>query len=147
MYEIGTSPYFTNVASGEVTDLPTDSPQQRATEVYEEAAASKRPVYPGGQQVVEYPSYVPEPVYPQGPHIGHIPVHTAQFHPQQSHYQPEDPLVVVVEDRGDIDVDGGCKINGTINVICSKCKQIHISFEFENMFFCYSHLPPVTAEI
>lgn len=89
VYEIGTSPYFTSVAPGEVTDLPTE-----------------RPVHTGGQQVVEYPPYEPDPVHRgEKPHGGQVSIHTVQFRPQHPHYQPEDAQVVVVDNGGDIDVD------------------------------------------
>uniref|UniRef100_A0A8C9XC92 Nidogen 1 n=1 Tax=Sander lucioperca TaxID=283035 RepID=A0A8C9XC92_SANLU len=59
VYEIGTSPYFTNVAPGEVTDLPTEATPQGPPEDYEEAANARRPVYNDGQQV-QYPPYESE---------------------------------------------------------------------------------------
>lgn len=96
VYEIGTSPYFTNVAPGEVTDLPTDAPGQGGAEGDEEAVPPERPVHNDGQQV-EYPPYEPD---------GQVLVHTVQFKPQNPNYTPEDPQVVVVDD-GDINVDGG----------------------------------------
>ena len=89
MYEMGTSPYFTDVAPGEVTDLPTEGS-----------------LYPD-QQEVEYPPYHPAPdPQEEGPVGGQIPIHTVQFQPQQPHYQPQDPQVVIVDDGGDINVDG-----------------------------------------
>lgn len=94
MFEIGTSPYFSNVAPGEVTELPPDSSQQRVLEGYEDAVDIRRPVYPGVQQV-EYPPYEPE---------GQVLVHTVQFQPQHVDF-PGNPEVVVVDD-GDINVDG-----------------------------------------
>lgn len=68
VYEIGTSPYFTNVAPGEVTDLPTEATLQEA-----------------GQQV-EYPPYETEG--------GPIEIHPVQYQP----HQPDNPEVVVVDD-------------------------------------------------
>lgn len=90
VYEIGTSPYFTNVAPGEVTDLPTESTPQEAPEDPEEASDARSPVYTDGQQV-EYPPY-------EGEQIQVLPV---QYQPRQ----PENPEVVVVDDT-DINVDG-----------------------------------------
>uniref|UniRef100_A0A7N8X1R9 Nidogen 1a n=1 Tax=Mastacembelus armatus TaxID=205130 RepID=A0A7N8X1R9_9TELE len=58
VYEIGTFPYFTNVAPGEVTDLPTEATLQEALHDQEEATNARRPVYTNGQEVV-YPPYVP----------------------------------------------------------------------------------------
>uniref|UniRef100_A0A671VLG3 Nidogen 1 n=1 Tax=Sparus aurata TaxID=8175 RepID=A0A671VLG3_SPAAU len=78
VYEIGTSPYFTNVVAGEVTDLP--------------AEATRRPAYTDGQQV-EYPHFESEGAQ--------IEVHPVQYQP----HQPGNPEVVVVDDT-DINVDG-----------------------------------------
>jgi len=83
VYEIGTSPYFTNVAPGEVTELPTKVPSQ--------AGEARQNVYTNGQ--VKYSSY--EPVAEQ---IETIPI---QYQPNQ----PENPEVVVVDDT-EINVDG-----------------------------------------
>uniref|UniRef100_A0AAZ3S0B1 Nidogen 1a n=1 Tax=Oncorhynchus tshawytscha TaxID=74940 RepID=A0AAZ3S0B1_ONCTS len=95
VYEIGTSPYFTSVAPGEVTDLPPDTGLESRVS---EEATSKR--YPGGGQQVTYSPYEPEEeVYRkeqphQGPHHGgQFTVHTVQYQPQ-----------VVVVDDGDINV-------------------------------------------
>lgn len=92
MYEIGTSPYFTNVAPGEVTELPTGATPKEATEGYEEATDARRPEYTEEQQVV-YPPYVGE--------RGQISVYPVQYQP----HQPGNPEVVVVDDT-DINVDG-----------------------------------------
>lgn len=90
VYEIGTSPYFSNVAPGEVTDLPTESSPQGGSAGYEEDVDARRPVYPDGQQV-EYPPYEGE----------QIEVHPVQYQRRQ----PDNPEVVVVDDT-DINVDG-----------------------------------------
>lgn len=87
VYEIGTSPYFTNVAPGEVPDLPPEAtPPSGGT-------SNARPlVYTDGQQV-EYPPYDSEGEQ--------IQVHPVQYQPEQ----PGNPEVVVVDDT-DINVDG-----------------------------------------
>uniref|UniRef100_A0A8D3BTP1 Nidogen 1 n=1 Tax=Scophthalmus maximus TaxID=52904 RepID=A0A8D3BTP1_SCOMX len=59
VYEIGTSPYFTNVAPGEVTDLPTEATPQGAPGGHDEAIDARRATYTDGQQV-QYPPYEPE---------------------------------------------------------------------------------------
>lgn len=92
VYEIGTSPYFTNVAPGEVTDLPTEATPQGAPGGHDEAIDARRATYTDGQQV-QYPPYEPEG--------GQIEVHPVQYRP----HQPEDQEVVVVDDT-DINVDG-----------------------------------------
>lgn len=90
VYEIGTSPYFTNVAPGEVTELPTeDTPQGPPS--YEEASDARRPAYPDGQQVQ----------YGYETDGGQIEIHPVQYQP----HQPGNPEVVVVDDT-DINVDG-----------------------------------------
>lgn len=86
VYEIGTSPYFSNVAEGEVTDLPEEPTPPPLS--YEEAADARRPEYTGQQAV-----------YP--PDVGQIELHQVQYQP----LQPDNPEVVVVDDT-DINVDG-----------------------------------------
>lgn len=90
VYEIGTSPYFSNVAPGEVPDLP---PDEAPTNDPEEGADLTDPAYTDGQQV-EYPPYDPD-----GGQIEIVPV---QYQPPQ----PGNPEVVEVVDDGDINVDG-----------------------------------------
>lgn len=92
VYEIGTSPYFTNVAPGEVSHLPTEAPSQEVLDPEEGEIDGGSPDFDRGQQV-EYPTYEPEG--------GQIQVHPVQYQPNQ----PGNPEVVVVEDT-DINVDG-----------------------------------------
>lgn len=92
VYEIGTSPYFTNVAPGEVPHLPTEAPTQEVFDAEEEEVDGGSPGFDGGQQV-EYPTYEPDG--------GQVQVHPVQYQPNQ----PGNPEVVVVEDT-DINVDG-----------------------------------------
>lgn len=91
VYEIGTSPYFTNVAPGEVPYLPTKAPPQEISDLEGEINEGS-PGFDRGQQV-EYPTYTPEG--------GQIQVHPVQYQPNQ----PGNPEVVVVEDT-EINVDG-----------------------------------------
>lgn len=96
VYEIGTSPYFTNVAPGEVPYLPTEAPtpeifDPEEEEEKEEETDGGSPDFRGQQ--VEYPTYEPE-----GDQIQEPPV---QYQPGQ----PGNPEVLVVEDT-DINVDG-----------------------------------------
>uniref|UniRef100_A0A8D3E9P5 Nidogen 1 n=1 Tax=Scophthalmus maximus TaxID=52904 RepID=A0A8D3E9P5_SCOMX len=81
VYEIGTSPYFTNVAPGEVTDLPTEATPQGAPGGHDEAIDARRATYTDGQQV-QYPPYEPEG--------GQIEVHPVQYRP----HQPEDQELI-----------------------------------------------------
>lgn len=92
VYEIGTSPYFTNVAPGEVPNLPTEAPSQEISDLEEEELDVGSPSFDRGQQV-EYPTYEPEGEQ--------IQVHQVQYQPNQ----PGNPEVVVVDDT-DINVDG-----------------------------------------
>lgn len=55
MYEIGTSPYFTNVAPGEVTDLPSEAKTQAPTERVDEETDARRTVYTDGQEAQDPP--------------------------------------------------------------------------------------------
>uniref|UniRef100_A0A669DFL5 Nidogen 1 n=1 Tax=Oreochromis niloticus TaxID=8128 RepID=A0A669DFL5_ORENI len=71
VYEIGTSPYFSNVAPGEVPELPTEAPPQEDADAYEESSAARRPVYTDGQ-VVAFSPYLQEQTE----------IHPVQFQPQ-----------------------------------------------------------------
>ncbi|XP_070771837.1 nidogen-1 [Enoplosus armatus] len=121
VYEIGTSPYFSNVAPGEVTDLPTEATQQAAPEGYEEATDARRPVYTDGQQV-EYPPY-------EG---GQIEVHPVQYQP----HQPENPEVVVVDDT-DINVDVFSYNLGTCANNRNKCSQFADCKDYSSGYCCH----------
>ncbi|MBN3295054.1 NID2 protein, partial [Amia calva] len=69
VYEIGTSPYFSAVAPGEVTGIPAEAPREKSHGGYDDEAPERvvNPGYgrEGQQQVVEYPPYEPYP--PQQP--------------------------------------------------------------------------------
>lgn len=86
VYEIGTFPHFTNIAPGEVPDLPLDSIRRSETQ------NQQQQVYPDVQQenldgVYHHPEHPPP-----------IQVHTVQFTPQ-------DPQVVEIENDDNIQVD------------------------------------------
>ncbi|XP_029925797.1 nidogen-1 [Myripristis murdjan] len=125
VFEIGTSPYFSNVAPGEVTELPPDSSQQRVLEGYEDAVDVRRPVYPGVQQV-EYPPYEPE---------GQVLVHTVQFQPQHVDF-PGNPEVVVVDD-GDINVDVFSYNFGTCANSGNKCSNFADCKDHTSGYCCH----------
>lgn len=74
VFEIGTFPYFTNVAPGEVTELPTEAPEEAR----------------GVGQQLEYPPYEPEG--------GQIPINPVLYQPQN----PE--VVVVDDTDINVDV-------------------------------------------
>ncbi|KAJ8248388.1 hypothetical protein GJAV_G00241500 [Gymnothorax javanicus] len=132
VYEIGTTPYFSAIAPGEVTEPPRERPQEKELDGEEEEGRPDPPV-----QVVEYPPYEPDPVEPQRPIYPSLPEepqpqepdqdpvahHPLQVHPVQEpvdpeqevepvisvpvqpvQFQPQNPEVVVVDD-GDINVD------------------------------------------
>ncbi|XP_023133776.2 nidogen-1 [Amphiprion ocellaris] len=120
VYEIGTSPYFTNVAPGEVTDLPTEAPAQ-ASGGHEDADA-RRPVYTDGQ--VEYPPYQVE--------AEPIEVHPVQYQP----HQPENPEVVVVDDT-DINVDVFSYNLGTCANNRNKCSQFADCRDYSSGYCCH----------
>ncbi|KAM3863357.1 nidogen-1 [Diretmus argenteus] len=126
VYEIGTSPYFSNVAPGEVTDLPTEDTQQRAAEGYEEAVDPGRPAYPAGQQV-EYPPYEPE---------GQVLVHPVQLEVQQVDFQPVNPEVLVVDD-GDINVDVFSYNFGTCANSGKKCSTFADCRDYSSGYCCH----------
>uniref|UniRef100_A0A3Q0RB25 Nidogen 1 n=1 Tax=Amphilophus citrinellus TaxID=61819 RepID=A0A3Q0RB25_AMPCI len=118
VYEIGTSPYFSNVAPGEVTELPTEAPPQEDADAYEESSAARRPIYTDGQ-VVAYPHY----------QLGQTEVHPVQ-------YQPQNPEVVEV-DEPILNVDvfsynfGRCENNR------NKCSQFADCRDYPNGYCCH----------
>ncbi|CAK6951779.1 nidogen-1 [Scomber scombrus] len=121
VYEIGTSPYFTNVAPGEVTDLPTEASLQRTSDAYEEAINARRTVYTDGQQV-EYPPY----------EIEQIAVHPVQYQPNH----PNNPEVVVVDDT-DINVDVFSYNFGTCTNNRNKCSQFADCKDYSSGYCCH----------
>uniref|UniRef100_UPI0037E84C71 nidogen-1 n=1 Tax=Semicossyphus pulcher TaxID=241346 RepID=UPI0037E84C71 len=121
VYEIGTSPYFTNVAPGEVTDLPPEATPQGPREGREGAADARRLVHTNGQQV-EYPSY-------EG---GLIEVHPVQYQPRQ----PDNPEVVVVDDT-DINVDVFSYNLGTCANNRNKCSQFADCQDYSSGYCCH----------
>ncbi|KAA8584008.1 nidogen-1 [Etheostoma spectabile] len=123
VYETGTSPYFTNVAPGEVADLPTEATPQGPPEDYEEATNARRPVYPDGQQV-QYPPYESE-----GEQIEIQPI---QYQP----HQPDNPEVLVVDDT-DINVDVFSYNLGTCASNRNKCSQFSDCRDYSSGFCCH----------
>ncbi|KAL6101612.1 nid1 [Pungitius sinensis] len=109
VYEIGTSPYFTNVAPGEVTDLLTEATSEEATGGDEVDTDARSIVYSNGQSVQD-PPYEPEEAQ--------IEVHPIQYQP----HQPNNPQVLVVDDT-DINVDVFSYNLGTCANSRNKCSQ------------------------
>uniref|UniRef100_A0A4W6CB03 Nidogen 1 n=1 Tax=Lates calcarifer TaxID=8187 RepID=A0A4W6CB03_LATCA len=123
VYEIGTSPYFTNVAPGEVTDLPTEATPHGAPHGYDDGTNARGPVYTDGQKV-EYPPYEPEG--------GQIQVHPVQYQP----HQPSNPEVVVVDDT-DINVDVFSYNLGTCANNRNKCSQFADCKDYSSGYCCH----------
>ncbi|KAE8280427.1 Nidogen-1 [Larimichthys crocea] len=121
VYEIGTSPYFTNVAPGEVTDLP---PEATASVAYDEVDDTRRTVYTDGQQV-EYPPF-------ESGEEQSIDVHPVQYQP----YQPGNPEVVVVDDT-DINVDVFSYNLGTCSNNRNKCSQFADCKDYSSGYCCH----------
>uniref|UniRef100_A0A8C2WGA8 Nidogen 1 n=1 Tax=Cyclopterus lumpus TaxID=8103 RepID=A0A8C2WGA8_CYCLU len=109
VYEIGTSPYFTNVAPGEVTDLPSEATPQAPTERDDEETDARRTVYTNGQKAQD-PPYETEGAQ--------IEVHQIQYQP----LHPDNPEVLVVDDT-DINVDVFSYKLGTCANNRNKCSQ------------------------
>lgn len=124
VYEIGTSPYFTNVAPGEVPDLPTEATPQGGPDGYDEAANARRPVYTDGQQV-EYPPYETEG--------GQIEIHPVQYQP----HQPDHPEVLEVVDDTDINVDVFSYNLGTCANNRNKCSQFADCKDYSSGYCCH----------
>ncbi|XP_030628549.1 nidogen-1 [Chanos chanos] len=142
VFEIGTYPYFTQVAPGEVTDLSPDTPQQHAWERTDEA---KVPIHTGNRhQVEEYPTYRATPDNTQDvlyrkeqlSQPGSVPLYPVQFQPQPPRYQPGDRQVVVVED-GEIDVDVFTYNSETCANNRQKCSNFADCRDYPNGYCCH----------
>ncbi|CAJ1067679.1 nidogen-1 [Xyrichtys novacula] len=116
VYEIGTSPYFTNVAPGEVTDVLSEGIPLELPE-----GDKRRLVHSSGQQV-EYPTF-------EG---GQIQVHPVQYQPRQ----PVDSEVVVVDDT-DINVDVFSYNLGTCANNRNKCSQFADCKDYSTGYCCH----------
>lgn len=114
VYEIGTSPYFTNVAPGEVTDLPVEAAPQGPSE----ADHARRTVYTNGQQE-------------QDREGAQIEVHPVQYQP----LQPGNPEVLVVDDT-DINVDVFSYDLGTCANNRNKCSQFSDCKDYSGGYCC-----------
>ncbi|XP_037534042.1 nidogen-1 [Nematolebias whitei] len=108
VYEIGTYPYFSNVKPGEVTDLPTETPQQ---------------VFDSQQSVLTDEQFNVTPDAEQ------IQVHSVQ-------YQPENPEVVVIDDS-DINVDVFSYNLGTCTNNRNKCSQFADCRDYSSGYCCH----------
>ncbi|KAM9364369.1 nidogen-1 [Pholidichthys leucotaenia] len=115
VYDIGTSPYFTNVAPGEVTELP---PEETSLGVAE-GSATPRTGYTDGQVEV-YPPYDPD---------------AGQIEVRQVQYQPENPEVVVVDDA-DINVDV-FSYNFETCANRNKCSQFADCRDYSSGYCCH----------
>ncbi|XP_037638608.1 nidogen-1 [Sebastes umbrosus] len=120
VYEIGTSPFFSNVAPGEVTELPTRDPRSQGPP--EEATDARRTVYHNGQQELDIP-YEPEGAQ--------IEVHPVQYQP----HQPDNPEVLVVDDT-DINVDVFSYNLGTCANNRNKCSQFGDCKDYSSGYCC-----------
>lgn len=90
VYEIGTSPYFTTVAPGEVTDLLPEASTEGPNGGNEEDTDARRTVYSNGQSVQD-------PPYEEA-QVNVLPI-------QHEPHRPNGREVLVVDDT-DINVDG-----------------------------------------
>uniref|UniRef100_A0A3B3DVC5 Nidogen 1a n=2 Tax=Oryzias melastigma TaxID=30732 RepID=A0A3B3DVC5_ORYME len=112
VYEIGTSPKFSDVVPGEVTDLPTEPPPPLP-----QATEPSRPLNTDGQ--VKY-----DP--------GQIEIHSNQYQPPQPHY-PE----VVELDETEINVDVFSYNFGTCANNRNKCSQFADCRDYSSGFCCH----------
>ncbi|XP_029962713.1 nidogen-1 [Salarias fasciatus] len=112
VYGIGTSPYFSNVAPGEVTDLPAETSQPQDTD-------ARRLVHTNGQ--VEHTAFE---------------VDAGQIEVQPVQYQPNNPEVVVVDDT-DINVDVFSYNLGTCATNRNKCSQFADCRDYSAGYCCH----------
>ncbi|XP_046907058.1 nidogen-1-like [Hypomesus transpacificus] len=101
VYEIGTSPIFTSISPGLVTDLPPKEIEPGS--VATGAVVPVSPRQPEEQQKVEFPMYKPEEEPLTVRPVQYQPRYPVQSIPSRS--QPENPQVVVVEEDEDLDVN------------------------------------------
>lgn len=118
VYEIGTAPYFSNVAPGEVTDLLGEGP----TEGAERDAEERGTVYINGEQE-QASRYVPEAL---------------EVEVQQHQYQPHHPDTqeVLVVDDTDINVDVFSYNLGTCANNRNKCSQFADCKDYSSGYCC-----------
>ncbi|KAG9350557.1 hypothetical protein JZ751_026923 [Albula glossodonta] len=160
VYEIGTYPFFTTVAPGQVMDLLPEPTLVRATLVPEGREPDTEEEVPvllnrevtvngRGQQVPEYPRYRPETEdnwggtrdIPVEEPIGEtIPVkdvlHSIPLGPEPPRYQPENPGVVVV-DETDIEVDVFSYNPETCNGNRQKCSASSTCTDYPGGYCCH----------
>uniref|UniRef100_A0A8C5GLW2 Nidogen 1a n=1 Tax=Gouania willdenowi TaxID=441366 RepID=A0A8C5GLW2_GOUWI len=115
VYEVGTSPYFTNVAPGEVPELPTEA-------TLLETLDAQRPADTEGQ--VQYLPYEPD--------AGQVEVLPVQYQPPH----PQNPEVVVVDDS-DINVDVFSYNLGTCTNNRNKCSQFADCKDYSTGYCCH----------
>ncbi|XP_015235084.1 PREDICTED: nidogen-1 [Cyprinodon variegatus] len=108
VYEIGTSPHFSNVAPGEVTDLPTEAPLS--------AAESHR---------LQNSS-------PNNPDAGQIEVLPVQY----QLLQPQNPEVVEIDDA-EIDVNVFTYLPGTCATNRNKCSHFADCRDYASGYCCH----------
>lgn len=96
VFEIGTSPFFSSISPGQVTDLPPE-------EEVPGRVVPASPRQPGGQQEVVFPPYEPEEEPPTTYEVQYQPRYPVQPAPPRS--QPQNPQVVVVEEDEDLNVN------------------------------------------
>uniref|UniRef100_A0A8C7Z3W8 Nidogen 1a n=1 Tax=Oryzias sinensis TaxID=183150 RepID=A0A8C7Z3W8_9TELE len=112
VYEIGTSPTFSDVSPGEVTDLPTEPPPFLA-----QTTEPSWPLYTG-EQVKNDPEQ--------------IEIHSNQYQP----LQPHDPEVVEL-DETEINVDVFSYNFGTCSNNRNKCSQFADCRDYSSGFCCH----------
>ncbi|XP_061600781.1 nidogen-1 isoform X2 [Cololabis saira] len=107
VFEVGTSPYFSNVAPGEVSDLPTEAEPQAT-------------MLADGQ--VKYISYDP----------GQLEIHPVQYQPNR----PQNPEVVELDDAV-INVDVFSYNLGTCSNNRNKCSQFADCKDYSSGYCCH----------
>ncbi|KAK6300278.1 hypothetical protein J4Q44_G00283760 [Coregonus suidteri] len=151
VYEIGTSPFFSSITPGQVTNL---SPEEGVAGGQVEPVPEFPPRNTGEQKEIEFPPYereeeeeTPEPELPPT-------VHTVQYQPRypvvpeppQSRYlrlQPRYPgtvypeTVVVVDEDDDLDVDVFAYNSETCTSNRQKCSSFADCKDYTNGYCCH----------
>uniref|UniRef100_A0A674E444 Nidogen 1 n=1 Tax=Salmo trutta TaxID=8032 RepID=A0A674E444_SALTR len=134
VYEIGTSPIFSSITPGQVTNLSPEEGIAGGQMEYPVVPEPPQPSYPEPTQ----PSYLEpiEPRYPEPVQPRYLePVQPAQAKPPR--YEPQTPQVVVVDEDDDLDVDVFAYNSETCSSNRQKCSSFADCKDYTNGYCCH----------
>uniref|UniRef100_A0A674E2W9 Nidogen 1 n=1 Tax=Salmo trutta TaxID=8032 RepID=A0A674E2W9_SALTR len=132
VYEIGTSPIFSSITPGQVTNL---SPEEGIAGGQMESVPEFPPRNTGEQQEIEFPPYE-HAEEEETPELEYLePVQPAQAKPPR--YEPQTPQVVVVDEDDDLDVDVFAYNSETCSSNRQKCSSFADCKDYTNGYCCH----------